>query len=416
MFGTILDKLQSAVTSLFSTAFLLGNFFPVLTIAIVNFVIGWFGIDGFDTATSGWNPVTAATGYAAAELILLLLISVLIAPLVPLLRSLLDGTILPAWLRRGSDDYWRAKRNALNDAAEMAKKAATSFKQAVSDTATALIAARRVGNANPASQDPAAVEAAWAALTKFKDQSDRGNLPPGGAIDELRKAFEEALKKNPTSLGPANPDPDLSLELDSLHVAAKQALDQVASLAKRKADLASLKLRSSFVPDDISPTRVGNARAVIERYPTDAYNIDFDFVWPRLRMVLLKNKDISDAVDGVRAKLDFAVLMTWLSAATIAVWLPVLMFVGHSILTYILLGVLGPFAVFIFYLLVDQTQKSFGESVTMAIDALHFELLASLHQRIPNTLETEREIWLELQRALYAGGGLDIRYIHSSKS
>jgi hypothetical protein len=52
----------------------------------------------------------------------------------------------------------------------------------------------------------------------------------------------------------------------------------------------------------------------------------------------------------------------------------------------------------------------------MAVDALHFQLLAALHQRIPNSLSAEREIWMQLERALYAEGSLDLRYRHPKTS
>src|SRR6266851_3430802 len=120
MFGTVLDKLQTAFSSLFSTSFLLGNFFPVLIFAIVNFVLAWFGLYGFADVASSWNPVSG-TSTAAAEFLLLVLIAVLLGPLVPVLRSLLDGRILPEWLRaRGSAD-WARVRADLEQTSEAAK-------------------------------------------------------------------------------------------------------------------------------------------------------------------------------------------------------------------------------------------------------------------------------------------------------
>jgi hypothetical protein len=129
-------------------------------------------------------------------------------------------------------------------------------------------------------------------------------------------------------------------------------------------------------------------------------------------MVLLKQKDISSVMDTANAKLEFAVLMTWLSVLTVAVWMPLFAFAGHSLSLYFSVGILGPAAVILFYWLVDETQKAFGEVMVMVVDALRFDLLAALHQRIPNTLSAERESWMQLQRALYAEGGLDLRYRH----
>jgi len=193
------------------------------------------------------------------------------------------------------------------------------------------------------------------------------------------------------------------------------SLSLARDTAYSNAEFANYKVRSSFAPNEIWPTRVGNARAAIERYPQIAYNISYGFLWPRLRMILLKQTEISSAVDTAKAKLDFAVLMTWLTALTVVIWLPLLALAGHSFALYFAVGLLGPAMIVLFYWLVAETQKVFGEVMVMAVDALHFDLLSALHQRLPHTLAEERQTWMELQRALYAEGGLDFRYRYSSK-
>jgi hypothetical protein len=63
-------------------------------------------------------------------------------------------------------------------------------------------------------------------------------------------------------------------------------------------------------------------------------------------------------------------------------------------------------------MLVDETQKAFGEVMEVAIDGLRFQLLRALHQPLPNSLTDEQSTWEGLQLALYSGLGDDIRYRH----
>jgi hypothetical protein len=415
MFGTVLDKLQTAFSSLFSTSFLLGNFFPVLIIAIINFALAWIGLDGFATWAFAWNPVTGAAAVASAEFVLLVLLAVLAGPLVPVLRSLLDGAMLPPALRRRGDEAWRGIRTTLQQAADAARDEYVYFNQQRADSIAPLQQARAQGNQNPANTDEVRVDTADARIAAVTNQMHGGLLPQHATLEQAIAALQGALEHNPTTVPAGDPHAALADRLDKLHRRMIDLLSLAKDTAYRNAELANYKVRSSFAPNEIWPTRVGNARAAIERYPKIAYNISYDFLWPRLRMILLKQAELSSAVDTAKAKLEFGVLMTWLTALTVAVWLPLLAFAGHSFALYFVVGILGPAAVVIFYLLVDETQKAFGEVMVMTVDALHFDLLTALHQRIPNTLAAERATWMELQQALYAEGGLDFRYRHPPK-
>jgi hypothetical protein len=409
MFGTLLEKLQTAFSSLFSTSFLLGNFFPVLIIAIVNFAFAWLGLDRFAELASAWNPVNGTTT-AAAEFVLLILLAVLLGPLVPLLRSLLGGENLLRFLRARGDKFWETERARREQKSETAKEDYTFFTEQRDTAIPQLQQARAQGNQNLANTDEPALDVAAQRIQLITTQMLGSRLPEQAALENAVAGLAQALQRNSTADG--NPHQDLSHRLERLHSQMLDCLDLAKDIAYRNAELANYTLLSSFVPNEIWPTRVGNARAALERYPTVAYNVAYDFLWPRLQMVLLKQKDISAMVDTANAKLEFAVLMTWLSALTVAVWMPLIAFVGHSLSLYFVVGILGPAAVILFYLLVDETQKAFGKVMVMVVDALHFDLLTALHQRIPNTLSAERENWMQLQRALYAEGVLDLHYHH----
>ena len=180
-------------------------------------------------------------------------------------------------------------------------------------------------------------------------------------------------------------------------------LDQARDTGYRGLQFADAEYRRRFDPADIRPTRLSNSRAAYERYPHLAYSVDFDFLWPRLRMVFPKDKAISDAVETASAQLDFAILMTALSVPTVAGWVFVLACFGTSPTLFLLVGLLGPALVLFFYRLIQETQAAFGEVMIMAVDGLRLELLRSLHQPLPSSLAVEQALWETLQLALYSG-------------
>jgi hypothetical protein len=272
MFGTVLEKLQTAFASLFSTSFLLGNFFPVLIIAIVNFALAWLGLDGFAELAAGWNPVNG-TATAAAEFILLVLLAVLLGPLVPVLRSLLDGTKLPPALRARGDEVWETVRAELGQRSDIAKEDYTFFAEQVDATFPQLQQARAQGNQNLANIDEPAVGVAAQRIQLITTRMRGSRLPERAALENAVAGLVQALRGNSTNIAAGNPHQDLSHRLDRLHSQMLDCLGLAKDIAYRNAELANYAMRSRFVPNEIWPTRVGNARAAIERYPTVAYNV-----------------------------------------------------------------------------------------------------------------------------------------------
>jgi hypothetical protein len=209
-----------------------------------------------------------------------------------------------------------------------------------------------------------------------------------------------------------NPAPDIYEPLDQMQRELQDALEFLKDIADRNLQRMETEFRTSFVLSDIRPTRIGNSRAAMEQYPSVAYLADFDFLWPRLRMVMSKEEKIANAVDTASAQLDFAVLMTVLAAATAVVWLIVLALFGNSILLYFAVGIILPATFLFFCRLVAETQRAFGGIMEMAVDGLRFHLLTALRQPLPSSLEAEKGTWGQLQTALYSGLGIGVRFRH----
>jgi hypothetical protein len=208
-----------------------------------------------------------------------------------------------------------------------------------------------------------------------------------------------------------NPSPEIYKEISRLQIQLLDKLDNVKDESDRALKDAEAEYRRQFLIGT-PPTRLGIERAAMERYSKIAYNADFDFIWPRLRMALPKDAVVTSAVDTAGAQLDFAILTTVAVTLTTAFWLPVLALWGTSYAAYFVVGLLGPAIVALFYRLTLESQRAFGEVMVTAVDTLRLQLLATLRQPLPASLSAEQKAWGQLQASLYSGLGDVIRYRH----
>jgi hypothetical protein len=266
--------------------------------------------------------------------------------------------------------------------------------------------------------DPATYTAAMAALGELRAdvqtalKTYAAPLPPRTRVTEALNRLAAALRQYPLDEGPANPVAAIATDLHNAQSELPQMLRQMRGVADAILQKKSADLRAGFVLDDIRPTRLGNTRAAMERYPATAYLADYDFLWPRLSMVMGKNDTIKAAVEAAQAQLDFAILMTILAAATAIVWPVLLALIGNSIFLFAAAGILLPALTLFFYRMVEESQRTFGAVMQMAVDGLRFDLLTALHQPLPPTMAAEQATWRELQYALYLGNPTNVRFRH----
>lgn len=416
MFGTVVEKIQT----LLSRSFLLGNFFPVLCFAVINLAIAWLAIEGFaDFVGTKWlSDATTFSTVSALALVALAIVAFVFAPLIPLIRQILEGRII---LPRSLRDKWIRDFTAQWQELETHLKTASAdyafFDLAVRDAAVRFEIRTKPGDRT--NLDPTALNAAKDAFAALKadlaareqETVSRERLPAQDKVLDAIKRLESGLGQYPMQADPTNPVPGIAKELDAMQGALTRILHNAKTFAYRLLQAAESNSRTNFAPHDIRATRIGNSRAAMERYPAVAYDVDYEFLWPRLRLVLSKEKTVADAVETATAHLDFSVLMTALLAITTMIWIPVLSFAGNSLLMFSLIGLLLPALTLFFYQLVHETQKAFGSVMEMAIDALRLDLLKALRQPLPISLGAEQKTWKDLQIALYSG--LDqIRYRH----
>lgn len=418
MFGNVLEKVQE----LFSASFLLGYLLPVVMIVGVNVLIASLGLGNVPSFTTTFDNVLGGTGGELAFILLaMIVLAYVLAPLIPVFRAILEGRLSPLWVRRHGERRWRAVKEKLKSEMTAAKDRFTALESRQGGILAKLRKARQAGDnlviylpGYP--HDHQAIARAQAAINALEvemgAQGEPAEAKLAAAIDALAAALKGNRVKDASDPSSARQDivPRLR-DLDKLHERMRNDLADMTELARLHAAELSYRFRSQFGLR-IEPTKLGNARAAMERYPAIAYGVEFDFLWPRLQSVLAEDtsKAIKTGVDAATVKRDSAVLLTVLSAVTVLVWLPVLAMRGLSFPVFVAVGVLGPLAVLFFYNLVAETEKAFGEVLAATVDALRLQLLIELKQPTPDTLGAERKIWDTLQRALYAQGGVDFRY------
>jgi len=412
MFSTLFDKVQT----LLSRTFWLGNFFPVLVFTLLNLGIAWVGLGEFASwLARQWPDPTALSPVPVFALIAIGIVAFMLGPLTPVFRAALEGEFLPKKARRMLRREFTAKAARAESRIRRAEANFVFFDQINRSAQQTFENARGAAGARN-NHDLATFNAARAAVEVVKrDMAAQGParahrrlLPAQTPVRNAIAALDVALRQYP--MDPNHRVPGITDPLDDMQRELRDLLQSAKDIANRIWQSAEADLRTSFVPLDIRPTSIGNSRAALEQYPVVAYHADFDFLWPRLRMVIAQDATISAAVDTASAQLDFAVLMTVLAAATAVFWLIALPWLGSSVLLYFLVGILIPALVPFFYSLVAETQRAFGGVMEMAVDGLHFSLLSALRLPLPNTLEAEQRTWRELQIALYSGLGTGVRF------
>jgi hypothetical protein len=164
------------------------------------------------------------------------------------------------------------------------------------------------------------------------------------------------------------------------------------------------------------PTRVGDARLLAERYSEDTYRVDFNYLWPRIQLLLPKaDEGFFQRLQDAQSQVEFSVLALVLALTVPFVWLPVLLFISTTPWLFLVIGLLSPFALLFFYELVVQSQSVFGEVVRVAIDKYRLSVLTEvMRQPMPATLAAERALWARLRQASEPGNEADLSYMHKT--
>lgn len=211
-------------------------------------------------------------------------------------------------------------------------------------------------------------------------------LAPPGTIEATMTAVEKAITGNRDKAEAAD-------TLDELGKTLLDLINSAETIAKDRLD--RQRARCNAQPSLITPTIIGNARHLSEIYSKNVYNVDFGFLWRRIRTVIPETDYVARQLDAARAQLDFAVLSLIGITATTVAW-AVILLANLRLWPLLLLSAFGTAMTWLFHLLVVESQKGLGEVAQAAVDRFRFELLKSLHIDLPKTLDDERKIWSTL--------------------
>jgi len=159
---------------------------------------------------------------------------------------------------------------------------------------------------------------------------------------------------------------------------------------------------SSLLPCDerrLTPTRLGNAFAVMEEYPSYRYGMDGVTFWPRLLGVI--SDDYKAMLGDEKMTLDFLLNLSLLSAV-----FGLEAFVASYYLPdprYVALGLAILLASCLLYRSSIATALTMGELVKSCFDLFRQDLLTNFGFDNPTDIEEERKIWSGLTNYILTG-------------
>ena len=405
------STLLQSVSGFFSRAFWFSRFLPVVVIALVHetlgrLLFGWNFTGGFASILDD------DMGKALPTFAGLVVLAYALGPTIPLIRSLLDGSVMPEWLHNWLREDRRAAWDKARRRPGSAFAAHAGMKAKRDQWASALEAAAADGIRAGTATNPGAISAASAALDALKPDEATMPVDLAAAIDEAGKALAAALASNSSNLvGNA-----LSDRLDDLHGRFRKLLDEQVAEATHQAVAAPKRLEITD-PKDFQPTRFGDARHMIQRYATKTYHVPFEYLWPRVRLAIISGEDdngtgtpriVADAV----AQVDFAVFLFALWWTVPLAWLPAIVGNYHltkapagidslnfAIWAFLAIGLATPLIAKGLYQLAIQAEIVAASATATALDRYRRDALKELGFEPPVRLSEERLLWSKLYRA-----------------
>jgi hypothetical protein len=410
MFQSALEKTQSVL----SKYFLLGSFFPVLIFNAANACLVLVAFP--DTLPFVHKNLSKenVTYCIAIVVVVTLVMAYALSPLVIVFRSALDGDLLPAFIKQILGGINEKRNDDLSRELNEANRHYSQCSESKEKWMRRFQDARRTGNMQVQNFDDKAIETAsqaFKALLKKQKWKADFNSPD---FDAAATALEKALSRNalsPNARALANEKKNEVLAtLHNLHGDFNKELSSASSALLQVFELLIRRQRATFVRGRPRVTRLGNIRAAAENYSASVYDVDFDFIWPRLQLALAKDEKFSNVVNLAEAQLNFSVSTLVLGVLIPAIWIPILVIFSSASLAFLFVAICSPLVVMFLYYLVDISQRAFGEVVRTAIDGFRLETLRMLHQRVPTRLSSERAIWRTIQAAMNSNGNVDVAF------
>jgi hypothetical protein len=400
----LFSNLAGVFKGFFSRAFWFASFMPVAMAVALHLTVAAIA---FPHAVPMGRWLRAATSDNLAIFPLVsagvIVLAYAMGPLAPVALGILDGSRLPPAVQ----ELLRRKRMRMAltawDDITPAEGVLSALAGMLSVEVQAMIDARGQGAQRPDAADPQLAGQAVAQARAVADCYAHGKLPKveamQGALDAMKAAL--ASGRTPDVLS----DAQAGL-VTTLQRAVREADFQVTQKTQRYGPLATLAPPMA--------TRMAQARATAEAYSLNVYGVKFDFIWPRLWLVLTDKDGASDNVSDAQSQVDFSVMSVCLSATVPLVWLPVLAATATAPWLFLAVAAGGPLACAFFYELAVASQWRLAQVIKATIDRYRLDLLKVLLQPMPATRFAEKQLWSDLQVDEDSSGARDVAYRYAA--
>ena len=402
------DQILSIFKGFLARSFWFGSFLPVAIFALLNIGIAAFAVTPPPT---GWPKDTAqAAAWVPAALGVMILAAYTLAPLVPLFRGWLDGSLMPEPLH---DALRRANARRIRKARDeiaVAMRDYNVWNNLELQLTQQLWGPRQTGVALKTATSKAVVDDAEGAVQAMRVKVDAQTLPLEQEVRKTADLLVKALTLNSSDLPQGHSDYVLSARLESTQLMFVRVLGDGLAEAKHRFTYTSNR-SSTMVLADPQATRVGDAKLLAEKYSSVVYAIEFEFLWPRIPLVFPDKDPLLDKITDARAQIDFSILSFVLVLGVPVIWLPYLAMNAYSPYLFLAIGIATPFFARFFYELTVQSQVAFGEVVKTTVDRFRLDVLTKiLLQPMPATRLAERELWRRVREAEDLSPRTDLNY------
>lgn len=186
-------------------------------------------------------------------------------------------------------------------------------------------------------------------------------------------------------------------------------LEQIASEWERKRGRLHSEKQFRFPSHYHLPTSFGNTIAAFESYPLERYHMSAVTLWPRL-LPILEKENYTAFVQNEKSVMDF-LLNTSLASFLLLVELLVIFNLHGFPTSYLLLLIVFPILVWLFYYAAVAAAGDWGIMVCSAFDLYRDALRQALHlPRLPDeSLDQEKKLWKAISLFISHGHIQDFR-------
>jgi hypothetical protein len=431
----MLSDALGTLGSFFSRSFIVGYVFPALVAILLNGVLIALASKGVEGSVAYLRDDLKIGEVATALGIAVLLATALafsLAPMVQAFRRALEGDVVVGWPRRhliehmreNSGKVIRAREAALGTGAMVAVLQDRSY-QRFSD------ALRKGEELGTAADEPSvvaaetAVETAAEAVRLVDAHWDRGDYDDAlgkaeaaalrGALD----AVEQALQVNDRTPSPDAPQDqhERAARLRMAHERLVELLFEARSGLRTIISDLEGRIETYMLSKDPQPTRLGNLNSGLRAHCRNVYGAGFDYLWPRIRLLIGNDQDKFEAVEQAQTQLHYALGMLLLTVLSAVGWFGWLTWRHDAPAIILLAGLAAPLLCVFFYRAVLESQLAAIEAIKAAIARHRFDLLIQLHVPLPASYRDEVNTWrtLEQMSSGYLRSTGDVVYEHPEK-